>query len=357
MSDAPRILFYTDAPAFGGAEASLGILLSELDRRFEVTIGAVEQSVAERLAARRPDASVRVLPAVRTKRDVAAFAATAREIRAWSPAIFHANLRVPSACQYALAAAVLARGVRPVAVEQLPYPLDGSLQLRLKRFTSHRLAAHVAVGEQVARDVEGFAGLAPGSVRTIHNCAPDVELEPLPRPTDGPVVGAVGRLDRQKGFDVLLRALADVPRARLVLVGDGDERAPLERLAAELGLSERVRFEGWREDPRRYLTTFDVFALPSRFEGFPLAIIEAMLARLPVVATRVGSVPEAVADGETGLLVPSDDPPALATALRSLLGDPARRAALGAKGREHALAFNPAAMARAYERVYDEVLR
>src|SRR5438445_48607 len=84
--------------------------------------------------------------------------------------------------------------------------------------------------------------------------------------------------------------------------------------AARLRLSERVRFEGWREDPRRYLTTFDVFALPSRFEGFPLAIIEAMLARLPVVATRVGSVPEAVADGETGLLVGPEDPAALAAA-------------------------------------------
>ena len=82
MSDAPRIVFYTDAPAFGGAEASLGILLSELDPRFEVAIAAVERSVAERLATRRPEASVRVLPAVRTKQNVDAFAATTRAIRA-----------------------------------------------------------------------------------------------------------------------------------------------------------------------------------------------------------------------------------------------------------------------------------
>src|SRR5207302_6028335 len=114
-------------------------------------------------------------------------------------------------------------------------------------------------------------------------------------------------------------ALATRPDAALVLVGDGPERRSLAALAGDLGLDDRVLFAGWQTQPRRYLTTVDVFALPSRFEGFPLAVVEAMLAELPVVASAVGSVPEAVREGETGLLVPPDDPARLAAALRRLL--------------------------------------
>jgi glycosyltransferase involved in cell wall biosynthesis len=350
------IAFYTDSPPYGGAEASLGTLVSELDAGLDVILAGIDAAVIERLAARRPGGRTRAIPAVRDKWDVSSFVANVREIRALGCGIFQANLHVPSACQYALGAAALTPGLRTLAVEHLPHPLHGRLQRSLKRFTSRRLAAHVAVGERVARDVEELAGLAPGSVRTIHNGVPDVDLRPMPRPFDGPVVGSLGRLDRQKGYDVLLRALAELPDARLVIVGEGDQRGALERLAAELGIGERVRFEGWHEEPRPYLTMFDVFVLPSRFEGFPLSIVEAMLARLPVVATAVGSVPEAVADQSTGRLIPPENPAALAAALRELLDDPERRARMGARGRQRALVFTPAAMARAYERLYEEIL-
>jgi glycosyltransferase involved in cell wall biosynthesis len=349
----PRIAVYSDSALFGGAETSLGHLVAELDPGLDVSVLGVDRDVVERLAGRRPGAAAHVLPPVATKRDLGAFAAHVRALRRLRPDVLHANLTTPASCRYALLAATLAPGVRTVAVEQLPYPLEGRLQFRLKRFTSSRLAAHVAVGDQAARDVEGFVGLPPGSVRTIRNGVPDVPLEPLPRPFGGPTVGSVGRLDRQKGYDVLLRALAELPDAALVLVGDGPERAALERQAAG-----RVRFAGWQDEPRGHLTTFDVFALSSRFEGFPLGIVEAMLAELPVVATRVGSVPEAVRDGETGLLVPADDPHALAAALRRVLDDAELATSLGRRGRELALErFTAAAMARAFEALYEEILR
>src|SRR5207244_12000408 len=162
----------------------------------------------------------------------------------------------------------------------------------------------------------------------------------------------------QKGYDVLLHALSALPDAALVLVGDGPERRALEALASSLGLDERVLFAGWQAQPRRYLTTVDVFALPSRFEGFPLAVVEAMLAELPVVASDVGSVPEAVREGETGLLVPPDDPARLAAALRRLPAEPPLRLRLGEQGRALALErFTAAAMARSFERLYEEILR
>jgi glycosyltransferase involved in cell wall biosynthesis len=351
------IAYYTDARTFGGAEAVLGTLLAELDGEFDALVVGVDHTVVRTLASRRPGTQARLLPSVAGKRDLGSFVANVRGIRRLGAQLFQANLPVPSSCQYPLAAATLAPGVRTLALEHLPYPLDGALQLRLKRLTSRRLAAHVAVGDAVARRIEALAGLPASSIQTIHNGVADVVLEPVPRPFDGPVIGTIGRLDHQKGLDLLLRALAELPGAGLSIVGDGPERAELERLAAGLGVADRVRFEGWRADARRHLTAIDVFVLPSRFEGFPLAILEAMLAALPVVATSVGSVAESVADGDTGLLVAPEDPVALAGALRRLLADPGQRARMGAHGRARALELTPAAMARAYSDLYRELLQ
>jgi glycosyltransferase involved in cell wall biosynthesis len=119
-----------------------------------------------------------------------------------------------------------------------------------------------------------------------------------------------------------------------------------------------VLWEGWSDDPRSYLGTFDVVALPSRFEGFPLTVLEALLARSAVAATDVGSVAEAVHGDETGLLVPPEDPAALAAAIRRLLADPPLRRRLGEQGRRLVLdRFTAGQMARAYESLYAELLR
>jgi glycosyltransferase involved in cell wall biosynthesis len=134
---------------------------------------------------------------------------------------------------------------------------------------------------------------------------------------DGPVVGNVARLAPQKDHRTLIEAARLVPEAELVIVGDGELRQELERLAEGL----RVRFLGARGDVPELLASFDVFAFPSLFEGLCLAVIEAQAAGVPVVATPVGGIRETVIDGETGLLVPTGDPPALAAAIRRLLED------------------------------------
>jgi glycosyltransferase involved in cell wall biosynthesis len=201
--------------------------------------------------------------------------------------------------------------------------------------------------------------LPTGAFRTIYNGVPDLGAAAprARRPGDPLVIGSLGRLHRQKGYDVLLRALAEIAEAELVLVGDGEERVSLEALAHELGVAGRVRFAGWDADARARLAGFDIFVLPSRFEAFPLSIVEAMLAGRPVVATDVGSVREAVRHGETGLLVLPDDPAALAAALVRLLGDGVDRARLAAAGRQLAARrFTPAVMAAAFERLYQELL-
>lgn len=134
------------------------------------------------------------------------------------------------------------------------------------------------------------------------------------RPDGHIVVGLVGRLDLMKAHDILLRAITKVAGVRVVILGEGEQRPALEKLAIDLEVSDRIGLLGWVDNPRAYLHEFDVIALLSRSEGFPLAVVEAMLAAHPVVATRVGTVLEAVTDGETGILIDKDDINGLAAA-------------------------------------------
>ena len=177
------------------------------------------------------------------------------------------------------------------------------------------------------------------------------QLALLPNPLPMPVVPAaagtardrqgvvtVARLVPQKGIDVLIRALAQtVGAARdwtLTLVGDGPEREALERQVQQAGLQEQVQFLGFRSDPQTFLLQAGVFVLPSRFEGMPNALLEAMAAGLAVVVTDASPGPlEVVVNGVSGLVVPTDDPSALADALDRLAADPPLRERLGVAAR------------------------
>jgi glycosyltransferase involved in cell wall biosynthesis len=353
-----RLVAYTDNVELGGADLSMSHLLERLDPGTDVTVLGVSSGIVGRVAAARPGADTCVVPRPRSGHDARSLSAHVRTLRRLAPDIVHANLASPWSCQYSIAAASLLRSARVVAVYQLPVPPISRRQWRMKRLTSHGVDRHVGVGTRTSREVESLVGLPPGSVVTIHNGVPDDRHRPAPRPRPGPLIGAIGRLEPQKGFDILIRGLRDIDGASLVLVGDGSERTPLERLARELGLAERITWIGWTNEVRSYLGAFDVFVLPSRFEGFPLAVLEALLARAAVVATDVGSVSEAVRDGETGLLVPADDPAALVAATRRLLADDDLRQRLGEEGRRLVLdRFTADHMTRAFESLYEDLLR
>jgi len=164
-----------------------------------------------------------------------------------------------------------------------------------------------------------------------------------------PVLLSVGRLVEQKGFDRLLRACAALTqqgyRFRCDIIGDGPLRRDLEQLTDELGLCERVRFHGrmFQEQLIEYYATADLFVLPcieasdGDRDGIPNVLIEAMAMQLPIISTRFSGVPELVIDGVTGVLVESNDVPALVEAMRGLLDDPARRSSLGQAGRQRVL--------------------
>ena len=163
------------------------------------------------------------------------------------------------------------------------------------------------------------------------------------------LIVSVARLDRQKNPGALVRAISCIPEAQLVLVGQGDLRSELEG-------QPRVHLLGVRDDIPEILAAADIFALSSDWEGLPLALIEAMAAGLPVVATAVGCVPEVVEDGVSGLLINRGDQAELVAALTSLARDSALRRRMGEAARRRSEAFSLQAMVSAYERLFAELL-
>jgi len=172
------------------------------------------------------------------------------------------------------------------------------------------------------------------------------------------LITMVARFVPQKDHNTLLQALSLLPGGefKAALVGGGERETFFRKKAGELGLRDKVIFLGERRDVPQILAASDIFVLSSNWEGLPRSIIEAMMAGLPVVATRVGGVPELVEDGVTGFLVPPRDPDALAAALQKLLNDPELRRRMGEAGREKALKeFTLDRMLRETERVYNGI--
>jgi glycosyltransferase involved in cell wall biosynthesis len=176
-------------------------------------------------------------------------------------------------------------------------------------------------------------GWPAARVHHLPNFAPDLAgAPPAPRPP-GPLILALGRLHRNKGFDVLIRALALLPGVRARIAGEGPERAALERLAQSCGVAERLELPGWSHDQAGLLAGCDLLVCPSRFEPLGNVVIEAFSAGRPVVAAAVAGPVELIDPGRTGLLVPPEDPARLAGAIRSVLDDPALSARLAEAGR------------------------
>ncbi len=234
--------------------------------------------------------------------------------------------------------------------------------LRLARDFELRRAAHVFTPSAYLHDLAVSWGVRADRVSVLPNPAPP--LPELPERAElrrsfelnGDTLAFAGRLTAQKSLDVALAALARVDGVTLLIAGEGDERAPLERRTAELGLADRVRFLG--PQPRaRVLELFraaDAVVLSSSWENFPHAVVEALAAGTPVLATAIGGVAEVVHDGENGLLVPAGDADALAGAVRRYFADGALRERLHAAAAPSVAEYAPE---RIFGRLEETLLR
>lgn len=209
-------------------------------------------------------------------------------------------------------------------------------------------------------------GVPRDRLRMVPNCVRAVELPTRSRarselglPLDARIVGFVGRLAMQKAPDVLVSAFCRVSRDRsdtlLAVVGDGPLRPLLRRECRQLGLGEKVLWLGER-DGQRSMPAFDVLALPSRYEGLPYVLLEGLVAGLPIVATEAASGGLLVEPGVNGLVVPEDDPEAVAAAILRLLENEQERTAFGRASRDRATRFGHRRMVEGTERVYREVI-
>lgn len=224
----------------------------------------------------------------------------------------------------------------------------GKLKSRWWWHAAARQAGHFCcVSDDIARSVCRWRTVPPAKVSVVANGV-DTRLygasgrreevrNSLGIPLDAQVAGTVGRLSEVKRQDVLIRAFARLqqshPQLWLLLVGDGPERKALENLSVALGVSDRVRFAGYQASTHHYLSAMDLFALSSRHEGLPLALLEAWATGLPLVSSAVGGIPRAVEHGRTGLLFESGDDAALADAIARLLDQPCLRSAIAEAGR------------------------
>jgi glycosyltransferase involved in cell wall biosynthesis len=193
------------------------------------------------------------------------------------------------------------------------------------------------VSDDIAQEITTHRIASPDKVEVVRNgidtrrfqepADTDSLRQSLGIPLDAPVIGTIGRLSEIKRQDLLLRAFHDlrtnIPNAHLLLVGDGPLLSELRQLATTLGLDGSIHFAGYQPEPQQFLHLMNVFTLTSRSEGMPLVILEAWAAGVPIVASDAGGLPELIQHGQTGLLFPSGDVQALATAIGQMLTDPA----------------------------------
>ncbi len=252
-----------------------------------------------------------------------------------NPDVLHAHLDYASVAGPALASTMGA--TRPAVLLHLDNHADMQYSPGIRWLIGRlapRIDSIVAVSDGVRRAAEeGFA-----VARRIEVIRPGIELQRFrPERANGRevaslrkggsrVIGTVARLVEQKAVQVLLdaagRLIGEGLDLRVLIVGDGPQQTMLQGRVKQLGIDEKVDFLGYREDVVSAYAAMDVFVLPSRFEGFGIVFLEAMAMGVPVVGTRVVGSEEAVQEGKTGLLVQSDDAPALAAAVRRLLEDP-----------------------------------
>lgn len=367
-----HICYFTDSLQPSGVGVHLLNLLRWLDlTRFQVSLVCPGTEDGWRLMTRAARLGASIYPmTVREQSDEPAIRRLVALLQRENVAIFHSQVGISWEGMTGLRAAHRAGVPVRIVTEHLPYLLTHPGQVA-EHWVTTPLAHRVITVSEAARRSFVLRGYPEDQFICIHN-----GIEPLRRrspqecaglrqalgvPSQAPLLLTVARMTPQKGYDVLLEAVPQIlrhyPDAYFAWVGEGPEREALSTRAHDMGVASAVHFLGHRDDVPALMSAADLLILPSRFEGHPIAALEALSLGLPVVGTRVCGMDEAVADGETGLLVDPEHPEALAAAIVELLGDPARRQRMSEAGRARIHErFTARLMARATMELYEQLL-
>ncbi len=370
-----KLLLAESGTTLGGTERVVWELATRLPRaRWDVRVWLSPARGVDEMADALADRDVPVsrVAEVDSRWDWGGMWSTGRRLSREKPDLLHVHHVWPAADRYLASLAAAAGVPHLVVTEHIVGRPNSPNQQRLKHRELAQAGAVTAVSAAVADSLVSDYGVPRGRIRLVPNGAevPDEATEPPAARRVRDELGAgllrplwvcAGRLEEQKGQDVLLDALAEVRREGLefvaVLAGEGSKRAALEARAKELGLGTRVRFPGQVENLGPLLAAADAVALPSRWEGLPLVLLEAMVRARPVVATPVGGIPEVVEDGVHGRLVPVGDAAALAGALADFHRRPDEAVRMGRRGAARVReSYTWPRVVEAFEAVYDEVL-
>jgi glycosyltransferase involved in cell wall biosynthesis len=292
-------------------------------------------------------------------------------VRSFSRDHIHlAHLHLPRAGFYGRLAASIA-WLPVLYTEHMMWEFYHPLSRFLNQSTYFLNSHAVAVSDAVLTSIRRHSRYSPTKLTRVYNgislngTIPTNRLsvrKNLNLPNDVPIVGTIANLKSNKGLRFLLHAvsllLKEFPDLHWVIIGhDHGEGAILSRIAHQLCIEHHVHMIGYRKNARQLLSAFDIYALPSVCEGLPVALIEAMDAGLPIVATRVGGTPELILHGQTGLLVEPENVEELATSIRSLLIDPGKRAQMGEAARiRMKTEFTVESMAKRYAELYQALV-
>jgi glycosyltransferase involved in cell wall biosynthesis len=365
------VFVFTDTTSFGGSEQMVLTLLEVLDRSLwrPVLVYRPHPGVMPLVErARKLDVNTMPVPAVglEGKQGLRQMLRFVRVLRRERPAVFHAHLCGWPRCTFGILAAILARVPAIVATQHFFQGKPSRHLILRQQVVFLGVHRYIAVSHDMAMNLRNTLRFTAPKMQVVHN---GITLAPFSRPGHsswevnrpqggrGPSILTLARLIKNKGLSYLISAAVLVPEAVFVVVGEGHDRGLFEAEAEALGVADRVKFLGQRDDIPDLLRDCDLFILPSLHEGLPISVLEAMAAGKPVIATAIGGIPEVVVRGQTGLLVPPADPPALAKAIRTLLGDPILARDLGTAGRARVQReFSAELMVQRTTQIYSELL-
>ena len=362
----------------GGLERTLLYLLDRLPKdRFSVTValatGMEDSSFG--LAVKKTGSQVLTLPDVLAKLDVKGMYKTVQQIQELDPHLVHIHMTHSVANPFLPFAVRLAGVPFLVATEQTNTIIPQKPFGRVRKYLTGRLIDKtVAVSDAVreglihhykfaADRIEVIANAV--DVHALHSSPPPSVLsdvrESLHVPPNAYIIGTVAAMRDQKGYEYLIRAIPKIvnqlPNAYFVFVGDGVLRQDLERLVDMLNVREHVRFLGWQFNTAPLLHTFDLFVLPSLYEGLPLAVLEAMAVELPIVATEVDGTAEAVTSSRNGVLIPPADVEALVSSIMAVADNQESALLLGKQAYADVLArYDVSVMVSKYLALYQELI-
>ena len=365
-----NILYYIDGNAIGGAEQHLYQLVKSINSSvFKPTIICPSLRVLDPWAKK-----IKRYSEVIRHSTIAVSQPTLWKYYK-SADIIHFQLPTPVSCVFAIATAKLAGADKIIVTIHSPFPVCSKYPPKngLVRQNFKYINKVIAVSESSCRILTENFPINPFKIYVVHNGV-DTHFYKKPCEKDIlsvkknfgiasriPVIGTTGRLVKGKGFEFLVKAAPHILKnkhVKFVLIGNGEMKTKLIQLAEQYQVRNSFTFPGFKEDIHRILPMFDVFVLPSLYEGLPLSVLEAMSTEIPVVASRVPGNIEAVNDGVTGLLVPPKNPLALANAISYLLLNEQLASDMGIQGRKRIQKlFSLSQMVKSTEKIYFDILK